>query len=101
MGDRFFTVVFPGAVEDYRGNPFLADTPFGRAISIGAGDLPDQLDRLGDAHDDVMGGVQQAADFLRAYFGPVASDDAEGWSDHEAREICLFLESAVADWRAA
>ncbi|MDB5445656.1 MAG: hypothetical protein JWQ97_973 [Phenylobacterium sp.] len=39
---------------------------------------------------------REAADFLVSYFGPVASDDPEGWSDQDARAVYEKLIAAVA-----
>lgn len=39
---------------------------------------------------------KEAADFIRAYFGPVASEDAIGWSDNDARRVYAVLRAAIA-----
>jgi len=39
---------------------------------------------------------REAADFIRSYFGPVASDDPAGWSDQDAREVYAKLRTALA-----
>lgn len=45
MGERF-TVVFEGNVRRFDGNPFHADTPFGRPRVIDADDVCAERDRL-------------------------------------------------------
>ena len=39
--------------------------------------------------------AKEAVDFLGSYFGPVASDDPEGWSDTDAREVHGKLVAAL------
>jgi len=41
--DRF-TMVFEGDLRKIMCNPFLVDTPFGRAVAIGIGDALDAID---------------------------------------------------------
>jgi hypothetical protein len=48
-------------------------------------------------HERLRAEIKEAADFLRSYFGPVAHDDAEGWSDMDARQVCLALEVAFEE----
>lgn len=56
--DQWFTVVFPGNVGEYAGNPFLADTPFGRAHTIERGDALTRRDDLEDALNDALCALQ-------------------------------------------
>lgn len=38
----------------------------------------------------------EAADFIRATFGPTLGDNPEGWSDLDAMRVCRQLEAAIA-----
>ena len=44
-----FTIVFNGKLNDYAGNPFHADTPFGKPQLVSDGDLSDRVDDLEEA----------------------------------------------------
>lgn len=41
----------------------------------------------------------EAADFIRATFGPTLGDNPEGWSDLDAMRVCRQLEAAIAKAR--
>lgn len=52
--------------------------------------------RLIAAAPDCLAANREAADFIRAYFGPIASDDPKGWSEPEAYAVYEQLKSTVA-----
>ena len=39
--------------------------------------------------------LTEALDFINSYFGPVASDDPEGWSDDDARDVAKTIRAAL------
>lgn len=45
---------------------------------------------------DLDAAAREALDFIGSYFGPVASDNPEGWSDADAREVHGKLSAAIA-----
>lgn len=44
---------------------------------------------------------REAADFIRAYFGPIASDDPAGWFDADALAVYRKLQAALAKAQGA
>lgn len=53
MTDEYFTLVFKGRIQDFKGNPLKTETPFGVPFAAGIGDafaeneeLRDLLERL-------------------------------------------------------
>lgn len=52
--------------------------------------------RLVAAAPGTLAAAREARDFLRAYFGPVSSDDPAGWSDADARTVHNQLDAAIA-----
>lgn len=47
------------------------------------------------AAPDSVAANREALDFIVSYFGPVASDDPQGWSDDEARTVAEQLRAAL------
>lgn len=63
-----FTIVFPGAAEKFHGNPFKAETPFGKAQTVSVGDVCAYEDILREALEEIIDssgrgaeGIAQAA----------------------------------------
>lgn len=52
--------------------------------------------RLIAAAPDHDAAAREAVDFIRSYFGPVANDDPDGWSDADARAVHDKLCAAIA-----
>jgi hypothetical protein len=48
------------------------------------------------AAPDLLMALKEANDFICAYFGPVASDDAAGWSDGDAEAVARLAEGKIA-----
>ncbi len=54
MSEARFTVVFEGDIRKFDGNPFHADTPFGRPRVIDADDVIAERDALAEALEAIV-----------------------------------------------
>lgn len=60
-----FTIVFPGLIRKFAGNPFDAETPFGKAQTVAIGDACEQCDIMRAALEQIADDVQQPAELAR------------------------------------
>ncbi|WP_024354176.1 hypothetical protein [Brevundimonas naejangsanensis] len=51
MAQPFFTIVFEGQLQRFKGNPFATETPFGTPFAIGYGDAFERERTLEEAAD--------------------------------------------------
>lgn len=61
-----FTIVFPGKARSFGGNPFEAETPFGKVQSISVGDIIAYEDILREALEAIVDGPMSAASMQEA-----------------------------------
>jgi hypothetical protein len=60
-----FTIVFPGPARQFAGNPFDAETPFGKVQTISIGDVCAQSDVMREALEQIEEGNGVPADIAQ------------------------------------
>lgn len=60
-----FTIVFPGAVRGFDGNPFKVETPFGKAQTVSVGDVCAYEEILREALGEILDGPLNALTMQR------------------------------------
>lgn len=57
-----FTIVFPGKANQFDGNPFHAETPFGKAQTVSVGDVCECESIFREALEEIIDGSGSSAE---------------------------------------
>ena len=75
---EYFTLVFKGSLEEFRGNPLKTETAFGMPVACGIGDAFDEVGKLTERIESLRAALELIAgspDWLQARQAIAALDN--------------------------